>query len=46
MEKNGFGIEYSLEGKKIYEGQWIDNMKNGDGALFDEKLRTYFYGYF
>ena len=29
-KKNGFGIKYTLEGHKLYEGQWVDNHKSGD----------------
>ena len=27
-EKNGFGIEYTLEDTKLYEGQWKNNEKS------------------
>ena len=44
--KNGFGIEYTLEGHKLYEGQWVDNHKSGDGTLFDENEELLFMGSF
>ena len=28
-KKNGYCIEFSIEGKKIYEGQFLNNLKTG-----------------
>lgn len=30
-KRNGYGILFSLEGKKLYEGEWFDDMKQGKG---------------
>ena len=32
-QQNGYGIEYNSNGYK-YEGQWDNNIKNGDGRAY------------
>ena len=46
MKKNGFGIEYTLEDTKLYEGQWENNEKSGEGILYDENEEIIFMGSF
>jgi antitoxin component YwqK of YwqJK toxin-antitoxin module len=37
-QKNGYCIEFSKEGDIIYEGQWINNTKEGLGKLYHNKI--------
>ena len=44
MKKDGYGTLSSNDNKYIYDGEWKDNKKNGQGQLINDK--TKYSGYF
>lgn len=42
-KKDGFGVEYNLDGEKVYEGNWKDDKYNGKGKYYSDG-RLYYKG--
>ena len=40
-QPHGHGIYYDENGMKMYEGQWRDGDKHGDGVEYDEGQITF-----
>lgn len=40
-KREGFGVEYNLDGEKVYEGYWSDDKYNGKGKYYSHGILYY-----